>query len=342
MRRRFSLLALPSSYARALVAVLTPIDDENVRSLLTAYGLGKLRHWEGIPGGSVNSNFAIESGAGRVFLRIYEEQDLAGAKKEAAMLERLARAGVPTPAPLRRLDWQLVSELRGKPAAFFPWKEGSMRCQASVTVEDVSRVGEALARVHVAGAGEEIGPGRFRFEELMERLMRVEASGDARFVPLVPSLRKSLERVHAARDRDLPAGLIHSDLFRDNVLWTQERISALLDFESACRGTYAYDLMVLVLSWCVGDDLDERLATALCAGYQRVRRLSEAEKRGLFVEGAFAALRFTITRITDYAMRVDAAGPRVVKDWRRFMKRFEKLEALGVEGVRRSLGVVST
>jgi homoserine kinase type II len=324
------------------VAVLTRIDDEHVRSLLAAYGLGRLRHWEGIAGGSVNSNFAIESGAGRVFLRIYEEQDLAGAKKETAMLERLARAGVPTPAPLRRLDSELVSELRGKPAALFPWKEGSMRCQASVTVEDASRVGEALARVHVAGASEEIGEGRFRFEDLMERLVRVEASGDPGFAPLVPALRDSLARVHAARDPGLPHGLIHSDLFRDNVLWNEARITALLDFESACRGTYAYDLMVLVLSWCVGDDLDERLASALCAGYESVRPLSDAEKRALFVEGSFGALRFTITRITDYAMRTGAAGPRVVKDWRRFMKRFEKLEALGVEGVRRALGVEPT
>jgi homoserine kinase type II len=73
-------------------------------------------------------------------------------------------------------------------------------------------------------------------------------------------------------------------------------------------------------------------------GYERVRPLSEAEKRGLHGEASFAALRFTITRITDYAMRTGAAGPRVIKDWRRFLKRFEKLEALGGEGLRRLLG----
>jgi homoserine kinase type II len=316
------------------MAVLTPIDDDDVRALLSAYGLGGLRSQQGVAAGSVNSNFSVDSTSGRVFLRLYEEQDLAGAKKEAAILERLGRAGVPTAAPLRRLDGALVSVIKGKPAAVFAWKEGTMRCQAGVTAEDAWRVGEALARIHVAGQSETIASGRFRFEDLAVRLDRIESSGDARLVALVPSLRGTLARVHSARDLELPQGLIHSDLFRDNVLWGDSgRLTALLDFESACRGTYAYDLMVTVLAWCVGDDLVPALASAMREGYETVRPLSEVEKRALLIEGCFGALRFTITRITDYAMRKAATGPRVVKDWQRFMMRFEKLEALGRAGL---------
>jgi homoserine kinase type II len=76
----------------------------------------------------------------------------------------------------------------------------------------------------------------------------------------------------------------------------------------------------------------------MCAGYEQVRPLSEAEREGLLAEGGFGALRFTITRITDYALRTASAGPRVVKDWRRFLKRFERLESLGQDGLRRLLG----
>jgi homoserine kinase type II len=97
--------------------------------------------------------------------------------------------------------------------------------------------------------------------------------------------------------------------------------------------------MVTVLSWCFGDTLDAGLASALCAGYERVRPLGEAEKQGLHAEGSFAALRFTVTRITDYAMRTDAAGPRVVKDWQRFKQRWETLQSLGVAGLRSLLGL---
>jgi len=320
------------------VAVLTPIDDRDAIALIHAYGLGEFVARAGIAAGSVNSNFAIDATAGRVFLRIYEEQDLAGAQKETSMLERLARANVPTPAPLRRLDGALVSVLRGKPAAVFPWKEGTMRCQASVSADDAWRVGEALARVHVAGQAEAIESGRFRFEDLSARLDRIEASRDERFASIVGGVRSRLGAAHAARDRRLPAGLIHGDLFRDNVLWSENgRIGALLDFESACHGTYAYDFMVTVLAWCVGDDLSPTLARAMREGYEEVRPLSEVEKDALLVEGSFGALRFTITRITDYALRAGGEGPRVTKDWRRFLKRFEKLEALGPRGLRELL-----
>jgi homoserine kinase type II len=321
------------------MAVLTPVAHADAAELAAAYGLGALEGIDGIPAGSVNSNFAIRAGGERIFLRLYEEQGFAGAAQETAMLERLAAAGVPTPPPLRRLDGKLVSEVRGKPAALFPWRDGAMRCQASVAPTDTRLLGEALARVHVAGAGEACAAGRFRFDDLLVRLETIAASGHPELAPLAPTLRQAVERAHAERSAALPRGLTHGDLFRDNVLWDAKgRIAALLDFESACEGTYAYDLMVTILSWCVGDDLDPRLASALREGYETVRPLSRDERRGLLAEGRFACLRFTITRITDYALRAETAGPRVVKDWRRFMMRFQKLQALGHEGLARVLG----
>jgi homoserine kinase type II len=193
--------------------------------------------------------------------------------------------------------------------------------------------------VHLAGASESRGAGRFRFADLIARIDRIEASGDPGFAPLAPTLRVALRHADAARDPGLPRGLTHGDLFRDNVLWgAGGEIAALLDFESACDGTYAYDLAVTILSWCVGDDLDGRLARGMTSGYEGVRPLGEAERRGLWAEASFAALRFTITRITDYAMRTDAAGPRVVKDWRRFMRRFDELRELGSAGLRERIG----
>jgi homoserine kinase type II len=320
------------------MAVLTNIDERDAQALLTDYGLGPVRRLVGIAGGSVNSNFAIEGDALRFFLRLYEEQDLHGARRETAMLERLASAGVPTPQPLRRGDGGLVSVVRGKPAALFPWRDGGMRCQAAVTAEDTWRVGKALALLHVAGRAEAPPAGRFGYEPLLARVRQVAASGHPTFAPLAPTVEQWLDRARAARDPDLPGGLVHGDLFRDNVLWNGDEIAALLDFESACAGTYAYDLMVTVLSWCFGDDFDGPLATSMRAGYESVRPLSEAEKEGLYAEAAFAALRFTVTRITDYAMRSETSGPRSVKDWRRFERRYERLTELGPSGVRALVG----
>jgi homoserine kinase type II len=335
------------------MALLTAISDDDARTLLAAYegpplplahaaspGLGPLELLQPLTAGSVNSNFALRAGGERFFLRIYEEQDAPGARAEAAMVGRLAAAGVPSAPPLRRRDGALVSEVRGKPAALFPWKEGTSRCQARVTHEDAGRVGEALARVHLAGGGERLGPSRFGYDELSARLDRVVAGADPRFVPSVRTLRDLLAGAHAARPPGLPQGLIHGDLFRDNVLWAADgTLAALLDFESASHGAFAFDLMVTVLAWCVGDQLDLSLARALCTGYGRVRPLEEVERRALAAEGMFASLRFAITRITDFGMRAPPGGPPPARDWQRFMMRFEKLKALGADGVREALGV---
>jgi homoserine kinase type II len=325
------------------MAVHTVISEAQARAILADYDGLELRAVEGVRGGSVNSNFALTTPSGKLFLRVYEEQGLSGAEHETALLERLAGAGVPTPPPLRRRDGGLVSAVLGKPAALFPWREGTMRCQASVGRTEVRQVGEALARIHLAGQGEVPYPGRFEFADLSRRLDRIESEGGPEWAPLAPSLRTTLQRAHGARNPELPRGVIHGDLFRDQVLWRGDgAIAALLDFESACDGTFAFDLMVTVLSWCVGDDLDTDLARAMLQGYQRVRALSQPERDALMDEGSFAALRFAITRITDFSMRArnpDGTPGAPSRDWRRFMKRFDKLQGLGVRGVREVLGV---
>jgi len=140
--------------------------------------------------------------------------------------------------------------------------------------------------------------------------------------------RARLDRAEGARNPDLPHGIIHGDLFRDNILWEAGTPVALLDFESACDGSWVYDLMVTVLAWCYGEDLDEKLVRSMFSGYAAVRRLSPVELAALGTEGRIGALRFTITRITDFAMR-QGLGERVMKDYRRFFARHERVEALG-------------
>jgi homoserine kinase type II len=306
------------------VAVLTAVTEEDARAFVAAYDLGELRGIEGIPAGSVNSNYALDLGAARVFLRVYEEQDSSGAEREAAMLAVLEREGVATPAPFAGRDGRRVRALAGKPAAIFPWREGRMRCQAGVTVEDARRVGAALARIHLTAF--EAADGRFEAAQLEERLRRIEGARDPVLAAQAAPLRAKLLEWTGKRDPALPRGLIHGDLFRDNVLWDERgEIAALLDFESASRGVFVYDLMVTVLAWCFGDGLDGSLVRAMVAGYDAVRPMTAAERAGMQAEGCAAALRFAITRITDYAMR-ETEGPRVIKDWQRFARRFAELE----------------
>jgi homoserine kinase type II len=323
------------------MATFTALSETQVAQFLGDFAVGALVSVAGVPAGSVNSNFEIGvEEKDRYFLRVYEEQGFAGAVAEAKMLARLAALGVPTPAPLARRDGSTVALLADKPAALFPWREGTMRCQQAVRAEDTFRLGAALAQVHVAGAGESRGPGRFRTEDLLLRLEKISRDGAAELAAHVPLLASALERASAKRDPGLPSGLVHGDLFRDNVLFSANgEIAALLDFESAHDGSFAYDVMVTMLAWCVGDAFDGALAGALIRGYESVRPFTAAEKQGFHTEACIAALRFTITRITDYAMRSGGVGARVTKDWRRFAMRHESLQRIGPEGLAALLGI---
>lgn len=287
--------------------------------------------------GSVNSNFRLYLADGRaLFARVYEERDAGGAAWETALVAHLARAGVPTPAALARADGGgYVAALDGRPVALFPWIAGDMLCQAAVGPRAAWDVGAALARVHRAAAAfADPRPGRFGVAELRARCETIARAADRTLAPMAPALDAELVAAAAARTPGLPGGVVHGDLFRDNVLWHDGAVAALLDFESAGTDTWAYDLMATVLGWCFGAALDAPLVHAMLAGYESVRRLEPAELRGLLAEGRIAALRFTVTRITDFALRPPSAvGP--MKDWRRFRARLAALDALGTTGLAR-------
>ena len=316
------------------MATYTHIDLDDARAIAIRFGV-QATGLAAIAAGSVNSNYRLESAGGKPYLaRIYEEASRADAEAEGRLLHRLADAGVPTPCPVARLDGGAFTvpapaAVGGRPVALFPWRDGDMLCQARVTPLAAARVGAALARVHLALADvAEPRPGRFGIADLCARLRTIAEAPDAALRAVAPVIAERLERATATRDPALPGGIVHGDLFRDNVLWRDGAIVALLDFESAAEGSWTYDLMVTVLAWCYGDDLDLGLVRAMLTGYQTVRPLSPAERRALGPEGRFAALRFSITRITDFTLRT-ARETHVMKDWRRFWARLARLDALG-------------
>jgi len=309
------------------MALLTPLSLESARELLVDYGLG-LREIEPLQAGSVNSNFRLVSDRGeRYFARIYEEQDRTGALSELERVSELARAGVPVANAVPRLDGGLVHEIHGKPFAVYAWLDGEILCQARVDARAAQAVGTALAQVHLAGERlPPLGAGRFGPTQLAERLDLVEARGDAALREAARFVREKYADYLPRRRNDLPHGMIHSDLFRDNVLWRGPQILALIDFESVSAGPYLYDLMVTLLAWCYSDHLDRGLATAMLNGYASVRPLSEAELENAGVEAAFACLRFATTRMTDFSLRT-APGAAPKRDFRRFLSRLAEVEA---------------
>jgi homoserine kinase type II len=319
------------------MAVFTPLSSDAASRITEAHGLGPTTTITPIPAGSVNSNFFVSGAFGRRFLRIYEEQDVDGVAYEWALLDHLAAAGLPVP---RRVAGTGPGQERieGKPTALFELVGGDELCQRLVTPARAAAIGEFLARVHLAQRSFPIRrEGRFRRADLRRRLDDAEAHGRPELEAPIARLRAACDELDRDEPRDLPRGVIHGDLFRDNARYEGDRVVAVIDWESASDGVFAYDLMVTTLAFTYDDRFEWPLARALVGAYDAGRPLSDEEWRGLRLVAMGAAARFAVTRITDFHLR-EGVGERVHKDYRRFLARLDALAAMSADELAARLG----
>ena len=319
------------------MAILTELPFAAARELLDAFDLTLIKLTP-LAAGSVNSNFFVQArdpdgNLRELFARIYEEQGEEGARFELELNLALAANHIPVALPIRRRDGSLYGLFESKPFALYERVQGEVSCQRSVSPSRCFAVGRALGRVHCADLGDlRLHPSRFGFEQIRARLDQVAEAGRPSLLASVERLRSDCSTLEEERSTQLPQGLIHGDLFRDNVLLSGDDVSALLDFESASLGTFVYDLMVTILAWCFGSELDEELVLALLSGYTSVRRLSALERSEMVTEGRVACVRFAATRLTDFSLRVPE-GKRPGRDFRRFLQRQDALRSGVLERV---------
>jgi len=301
--------------------------------LAANFGLGAPTRYEAIAAGTVNSNFALETDRGRYFVRVNEGKTEGDVVYEAELVGALARAGVATPPPLLARDGRPFAVHDGSFVSAFPWVPGQHRCQAGLTPDDNRALGAALARLHVAGlplAERFDRSGIYTYADIVGRFEGFRQSDDDALAEAIPAIAAEIEYLDARGDERAaaPRGVIHGDLFRDNVLFDDRgNVAALIDFEQASTGSFAYDLAVCLNSWCFGDDFDADLVGALVAGYESVRTIEDAGRAALYTECRAAAMRFCVTRITD----VHLADTVATKDFRRYLRRLERWRALGPE-----------
>lgn len=285
------------------MAVYTDITDDELSGLLLAYDAGEALSFKGIAEGVENSNFLLETTAGRFILTVYEKrvrvEDL---PFFMGVMEALATKGVAAPRPVRTRDGALTAMVRGKACALItflngvsPKRPNAAQCRA---------VGEALARMHLALSGSPLTrPNSLSLPD-WEALVRPRLGEAEALQPgLAERLDADLSALTAAWPQDLPQGVIHADLFPDNVLFLGAEVSGLIDFYFACTDALAYDLAVCINAWCFEPDRSFNLTKGqnLIAGYSAVRPLAAEERAALPVLARGAAMRFFATRLADWA-----------------------------------------
>ncbi len=291
------------------MAVYTDVSEAELESFLLAYPAGRLLSYKGIAEGSENSNFLLHTTAGSFILTLYEKRvDRADLPFFLGLMDHLAGKGISCPLPVKRQDGELVGMLAGRPAALITFLEGMWMRRPSVV--HCRAVGVALAQLHVAGSDFSLSRQNALSVDGWRTLWK---ASHARADEVETGLAAEIDEDFATFDRDwpkdLPAGVIHADLFPDNVFFLGEELSGLIDFYFACNDLYAYDVATCLNAWCFEKDFSFNLTkgTALLSGYQSVRPLSAAEKEALPLLARGSALRFMLTRLYDWLTIPDGA-----------------------------------
>ena len=284
------------------MAVYTEVSDEELQLFLADYDLGDVLSYKGIAEGVENSNYFLHTTDGSYILTLYEKR-----VREAdlpfflGLMEHLAARGLTCPQPVRNRRGTALGQVAGRPAALVTFLEGiSVRRPAA---RHCGAVGEALARLHLAGRDFAMErPNALSVAGWAPLWAAAEAQADRVAPGLSARTRRELDELTGHWPGDLPMGIIHADLFTDNVFFIGETLSGLIDFYFACTDALAYDLAICLNAWCFEPDGSFNLTKgqAMIRGYERVRPLSAAEVAALPVLCRGAALRFMLTRLVDW------------------------------------------
>lgn len=285
------------------MAVFTPVSDDQARAFVGGYpGLREFVSLHAIAEGVENTNYRLETTAGRFVLTLFEGRtDAASLPFCLGLTDHLASKGYPAARPLRDRDGEWIGTLNDRPAAVVEWLDGAWLREP--TLEEVARAGAALAELHLKArdfAPRRANPvGPLAWAALLARSADGAVSAEDR--ELVSGCRSALNRIGDPFTDDLPSGAIHADYFPDNVLFADGQVSGVIDVYFGCDGPFAYDLAIALTAW--GFDGEGRLipgaVEAFRRGYEAVRPLTPLEAVALPRLGETAALRFTLTRLHD-------------------------------------------
>jgi homoserine kinase type II len=300
------------------MAVYTEVTAEELYALLECYQIGSLTAFKGIAEGVENSNFFLGTDSGQFILTLYERRvSAADLPFFLGLMEHLALNGVNCPIPVRDRNGQVLQTLADHPAAIVTFLPGYTlrKPQPNHCFE----LGSSLAALHEGGIAFPLKRENALSVAGWARLFAaVDGLGDKLVPEMSSNIAHLLRTLSEEWPSQLPRGVIHADLFPDNVFFLKDKVSGVIDFYFACNDLLAYDLAICLNAWCF--ELDHSFnvtkAQALLKGYSSVRRMEQREIAALPLLARGAALRFLLTRLYDWFNTPDTA----------FVKRKDPLE----------------
>lgn len=284
------------------MAVYTDINEIELAAYLERYDIGTLLSYKGIAEGVENSNYLLRTTQGSFILTLYEKRvDRNDLPFFIKLMQHLAANGIECPLPVVQKNGEVIGELAERPSAIVTFLEGMWLRKPAA--EHCYALGVVMAQMHLAGQDfamvRENNLTMKDWRPLWEKCM---ADADTVEAGLRSQTEDDLAYLENNWPSDLPRGIIHADLFPDNVFFIGPNLSGIIDFYFACSDMLVYDLAICLNAWCFERDFSYNLTkgTALLRGYNSVRPLSEQEQAALPVLCRGAAMRFMLTRLYDW------------------------------------------
>ncbi|KLN62303.1 serine kinase [Kiloniella spongiae] len=291
------------------MAVYTEVPDDEVESFLTEYNIGDVLSLKGIAEGVENSNYILHTTTGHYILTLYEKRvEKADLPFFLGYMQHLAAKGISCPVPIAGKDGNNLRELCGRPAAITAFLDGMwprriqpFHCRA---------LGKTMAEMHLAGQDFSLTrPNALSVKGWKEVLDACEDKGEQVKAGLTDTLNKEYEYLEKHWPGNLPQGVIHADMFQDNVFFIHEKLSGVIDFYFACNDLLAYELAICLNAWCFELDNSFNITKAqlMLRAYQEVRPLTQNELQALPLLARGASLRFLLTRLYDWINHPEGA-----------------------------------
>ena len=309
------------------MAVYTKLSEEKLNDFFLKYNLGKLLNYKEIKEGIENTNYLIQLEKGKFILTLYEkrveEKDL---PFFISLMRNLFDKKFPSPEPIVNKNGNYITEISGKKAAVVSFLEG--KAKKNLNPNDCYEVGINTAKMHLITKNLTAKrENRLSFNSWKSIYNKVKKDCSKIHPKLADIVEKNLNEIEKKWPKNIPSGIIHADLFPDNIFFKNNKLSGIIDYYFSCYDFYAFEIAICLNALCF-EGKKENLsfnvtkAKKFIDGYSSIRNLNESEKQSLKILCQGAAIRFLLTRVFDYLNLIEGAIVKI-KDPVEYLKRLE-------------------